>query len=138
MHTLPNYDPRATHRILYLDFDVTRAGPGKPEQAVLTNVILGNGQLKNISRGAHNPYQINVVRYFSDKRLPQRDSLAHPLFKSLEVADRDGTLSRRLTSDLTGHVSLRFAYPEALTKIELYSSTPDGGTTKLYTLRLKL
>lgn len=120
-----------------MDFEISRAGQAKAERVILTNALVGNGRLKNISRGVHNPYQIKLVYYFSDNRLPRRDSLEHPLFKSLEIADVDGTLSRKLTSDLTGHMSVRFAYTEALTKIELYSSTPDHGTTKIYTLRLK-
>ncbi|QDK79144.1 hypothetical protein EXU85_11215 [Spirosoma sp. KCTC 42546] len=120
-----------------MDFTISRDDPEKPEKVTLMNAIMGNGELKNLAEVVHTPYQIKLQQYYNDKQLPKVASFTHPLFRSIEIADTDGTLSRKLTSDQEGHLSIRFPYTPALSKIELYSITPDKGTQKIYTLLLK-
>lgn len=137
VHALPNYEPNAVHQIVFLDFTISRSALGKPEQLTLVNSIAGVGELKNVATPVHTPYQIKLVRYYTDDRLPEQDSLEHPLIRSLEIADTDGTLTRKPTSDLSGQFSVRFPYSAGLRRIELYSVTPDRGTLKIHTLHIK-
>lgn len=137
VHSLPNYDAKSVHHVLFLDFIISRPEPGKSEQLSLTNSIVGNGEMKSLGTPAHSPIQIHTVRYYTDNRPPEKDSLDHPLFRSIESSGADGSLSRTLTTDQSGHFSVRFPYVQALKMIRVYSTTPDSGRQELYTLRLK-
>lgn len=137
VHKLPNYDPQAIHQLLFLNFMIRRNEPGKPEQVRLTNAIIGNGEMKDIGDAVHTPYQIKLFEYTNDHQPPKEKSVEHPLFRSIEIANIDGTFDRKLTSDQEGHFSFRLPYTNTLTKIELYSITPDQGKQKIYTLPIK-
>lgn len=127
----------SVHHVLFLDFAISRSERGGPEQLNLTNAIVGNGEMKSLGVPAHSPIQIRVVRYYTDNRPPEKDSLDHPLFRSIESSGVDGALSRTSTNEQSGHFSVRFPYVSALKLIRFYSTTPDNGTQALYTLRLK-
>lgn len=137
VHALPNYDINASHRILFLDFSISRSGSGKRERLTLTNSIIGNGEMKNIGRALHSPYQLKFVRQYTDQHPPVADSIEHPLLRSLEIADRDGSQTRQLTSERNGNFSIRFPYTTALKKIDVYSVTPDNGNVKIHTIQIK-
>ncbi|WP_460981724.1 hypothetical protein [Spirosoma fluminis] len=137
IHTLPNYSEKAAHQVLFLDFNISRSGPAQPERIRLVNSIIGNGKLKTLSHPVHNPYQLRVIRYYTDGREPVSDSLEHPLFRSVEMAEPNGTLSRQPLSKQSGHVSIRFPYTEALGRLAIFSVTPDKGIVKIHTLRLR-
>ena len=138
VHALSNYDPKAAHQILFLDFAISRANAGKLERVTLTNSIMGTGELKNLSAQTHTPYQIKLRSYYKTTQASTEESFEHPLFRSIEIADADGTLTRKLTSDSSGHLSVRLPYTPALTKLELYRVTPDEAMQKIYTLQVKL
>ena len=138
VHALPNYNQKAAHQILFLDFAISRANAGKLERVTLTNSIMGTGELKNLNAQAHTPYQIKLRSYYSTAQASTEENFEHPLFRSIEIADADGTLTRKLTSDSSGHLSVRLPYTPALTKLELYRVTPGEGMQKLYTLQVKL
>lgn len=137
VHALLNYDNNSSHRILFMDFTVNRSGPGKREYLTLTNSIVGNGEMKNIGKAVHSPYQLKFVRQYADQHPPVADSIEHPLLRSIEIADIDGSLTRKLTSELTGNFSIRFPYTTALKKIDFYSVTPDKGAIKIHTIQIK-
>lgn len=137
VHTLPNYQANAPHQILFLDFTINQPTAGKPEQVLLMNAIVGNGEMRPMNGSAHSPYQIKVVRHYTGDRPPESQLLEHPLFRSVEIADANGTLSRRATSTRSGPLSIRFPYTTSLTKLELYSLAPDQTEQKIYTLPIK-
>ena len=137
LHELPNYRANAPQQLLFLDFAIHRAGADQPERVALTNAIVGQGERKVWARAAHSPCQIRFERVFTDNRPAETDSVAHPLFQTLELPDTDGTLSRRPMQADSGHVSVRLPYVTALTRINLYSVTPDRGTRRMHTIRLK-
>ncbi|GAB3508605.1 hypothetical protein GCM10027341_44620 [Spirosoma knui] len=137
IHTLPNYTEKALHQVLFLDFDISRSGSAQPERVRLVNSIIGNGELKTLSRPVHTPYQLRVIRYYTDGREPVSDSLEHPLFRSVEMAESNGTLNRQALSEQSGHISIRFPYAKALSRLAIFSVTPDKGIVKIHTLRLR-
>lgn len=137
IHQLPNYDPKAVHRIVFVDFTIRRNTSRPTEQINLTNSIIGNGELKPIGQPVHTPYQLQIRYYSNDKQVIKTDSLEHPLFRSLEIANTNGTFDRSLRTEQEGHFSIRFPYTDSLTKLEIYSQTPDRPVRKIYTLSLK-
>jgi hypothetical protein len=138
VHDVPNYSPKAAPQTLFLDFEINQSTTSQSERVTLVNSIIGNGGMKSLARPVHNPYQIKLVRHFADGRLTERDSLEHPLFRSIEIAEPDGTLSQKPLREHNGHFSVRVPYVKALDRIDMYSVTPDKGLVKIHTIRLRL
>ena len=134
---ITNFDKQATDHILFLDFTVKKSVGQKPEATKLTNSVSGVGVLKDMGVEVQNPYQVKAIQYFSDGQKPIKIIYEHPLYKSVELFDKDGTISRKPTSLDEGILSMRIQHGGSLEKIELYSTTPDKGTVLIYTLTLK-
>ena len=134
---ITNFDKQATDHILFLDFTIKKSVGQKPEATKLTNSVSGVGRLKDMGAEVHNPYQVKAIQYFSDGQKPIEIRYEHPLYKSVEIFDQDGTISRKPTSLNEGTLSMRIQHGSSLEKIELYSTTPDKGTVLIYTLTLK-
>ena len=134
---IANFDKQATDHILFLDFTVKKSVGLKPEATKLTNSVSGVGLLKDMDAEVRNPYQVKAVQYYNDGQKPKEVIFEHPLYKSVEIFDQDGTISRKPTSLNEGTLSMRIQHGSSLEKIELYSTTPDKGTVLIYTLTLK-
>jgi hypothetical protein len=137
VHNLANYDANAPHQILFLDFTISKPDPENAEQVSLDNAILGNGTLKNLGGPVHTPYQIKLLRHFTNKQPPEEEYFEHPLFRQLEVASQDGRLERRGTTLQSAPLSFRLQYTPGIERIELFSIAPNHKERKIYTLPIK-
>lgn len=133
---LPNYDRQADDHMLFLDFLITQAGENAPVKAKLVNTIAGNGKMKDLGSARIQQNQIKAVHYFSDKRQPIEIFYEHPLFRSVEVFSKEGTLSQHAQTAREGTLSFRIQDDPAREKIDLYSVNPNG-EIKIYSLLLK-
>ncbi|GAB2797666.1 hypothetical protein GCM10027275_48980 [Rhabdobacter roseus] len=135
---VPNYQPGSAQQLLFLNFTITQpAGVTSAEQVTLTNAIAGQGTMKNLSTPVHNQNYLRVLYHYDDQRAPREETYEHPLYRSVEVPSEDGTLSRRELSSSEGMLNLRLAYDSHLVRLELFSHTPERGTRKIHTLRIK-
>ena len=134
---IANFDKQASDHILFLDFSIKKNSGQKPEIAKLTSSVSGSGLLKNIRAEVHNPYQIKSIQYFNNGQKPVETRFEHPLYRSVELFDVDGSISRKPISLLESRLSMRIQHSNSLAKMELYSTTPDNGTVLIYTLNFK-
>ncbi|SEI97175.1 hypothetical protein SAMN04487995_2812 [Dyadobacter koreensis] len=133
---LPNYDRQAADHILFLDFLLTQEGKNAAVKAKLVNSIAGNGRMKDLGSARIQQNQIKAVHFFTDKRQPVEIFYEHPLFRSVEVFSKDGTLSQDAQVARKGILSIRVQDDPAREKIDLYSVTPEG-ELKIYSLLVK-
>ena len=98
---------------------------------------MGSGQIKDLGNEVHNPYQIKALHHYTGGAKPTEVLFEHPLYKSVEVFDPSGEITRNPTTLAEGALSMRIQHSRSLEKIELYSITPDNGTRLIYTLQLK-
>ena len=134
---IENFDKLAKDHILFLTFDIKKNKGQKPEIVTLLNSVAGSGKMKKLKTGVENPFQIKSIQYFNDAKLPIETFHEHPLYKSLELFDEDGSITRKSTTSTASILLMKIQYDNNLEKVELYSVTPDFGSVKIYTLKFK-
>jgi hypothetical protein len=135
---ISGYDKNGKDHIIFLNFKIRDQGRGRNEKVTLVNATSGNGRFKGLMAPVHYPYQIHVVpRYNNTSQLGTELIFEHPLFRSVEVASQNGTMSQSSLTASEGILSMRMQEDRAMESIELYSITPDRGKVKIYTLHLK-
>lgn len=134
---MPNFDRQAPDHILFLDFSIKQTTGQKTEATKLVNSVAGTGQMKDLGNEVHNPYQIKAVHYYNNGQKSVEVLFEHPLYRSVELFDADGSISRKPSSLQEGILSMRIQHSNSLEKIELYSITPDKGTQLIYALKIK-
>jgi hypothetical protein len=131
------YDKAAAEHIIFLNLKIIDQGKGSNEKVKLMTATAGNGKMKNIRAAVEYPYQIKVLPRYSTSHLELETVFEHPLYRSVEVPNQDGTMSRSVVNSKEGLISLRFQEESTLDRIEIYSVTPERGSVKIYTLNLK-
>lgn len=134
---ISGYDKNGKDHIIFLNFKIRDQGRRKNERVTLMNATSGNGRFKGLTAPVHYPYQIHVVPRYNTSHLETALIFEHPLFRSVEVASQNGTMSQSSLTASEGVLSMRMQEDKAMESIELYSITPDRGKVKIYTLHLK-
>ena len=133
---LPNFDKQVENHILFLDFLVTQEDENGPVKAKLVNSVAGFGKMKPAGSGRSRLNQIKAIHFFRDQRQPAVIYYEHPLFRSVEIFDKDGHLSQDTQPARDGTLPMRFQDDPAREKIELYSITPKG-EVRIFSLLVK-
>ncbi|GGB81318.1 hypothetical protein GCM10011325_05980 [Dyadobacter sediminis] len=129
-----NYDKAVKEHILFMEFDIRTGAKGRQEKVKLVRAVAGNGRTKGLNSPVHGPYRIMMVPRYRSNALEKEFYYEHPLFRSVEVASPGGTLSKASIAAKQGMLSVRIQENADLDRIELFSLTPDKGTTKIYTV----
>jgi hypothetical protein len=134
---ISGYDQNGKDHIIFFNFKIVGQGKGKDEKVTLVNATSANGRFKNLTAPVHYPYQIHIVPRYNTDHIETVLVFEHPLFRSVEVASQDGTISQSSLIASDGVLSMRIQEDKTMESIELYSITPDRGKVKIYTLHLK-
>lgn len=132
-----NYDKAVKEHILFLEFVISAEAKGEREKVRLVNAVAGSGKMKELNSPVHGPYRIMVVPRYKTSALEKEFYYEHPLFRSVEVASQNGTLSKTSLTAKKGTLSIRMQENANLESIELFSVKPDNKSTKIYTVYLQ-
>ncbi|WP_348066566.1 hypothetical protein [Dyadobacter sp.] len=134
---ISNYDISTKDHILFFEFKITDGGKGKPEKVKFIKAVSGNGKMKNLGQKVLYPYQIHVIPRYNTGFLETEIALEHPLHRSVEVPGQDGIITKENVVAGEGTLSFRLQEHRNMDRVELFSITPESGSTKIYTLYLK-
>jgi hypothetical protein len=132
-----NYDTTTRDHILFLEFKISSGGQGKPEKVKFLKAVSGNGKMKNLRQAVHYPYQIHVIPRYTIGFVETEMAFEHPLYRSVEVPNQDGTLKKAALTAKEGILSFRFQEHSNMDRLELFSIMPQKEPVKIYTLYLK-
>ncbi len=138
MEQVRNFAPDRPQQLLFLDLLITREGAAGPEMVQIINAVAAEGLCRECGQAAfHGGYRLLCTYQYSDGRPPVTETYEHPLLRTVELFDPDGSLDRRPVSAREGHLSLRIQYDRSLTRVELFSQTPDRGPHRIHSIRIK-
>ena len=93
--------------------------------------------MKDLHNRVHAPYQIKVVPRYKTSVIEKEYYYEHPLFRSVEIADPNGTLSKESITATEGSLSIRIQENADLDRIELFRIAPGKETIHIYTVYLQ-
>lgn len=134
---IANYDKALKEHILFLEFKISAEAAGKLEKVKLIHAVSGSGKMKDLNHPVQDLYRIMAVPRYKTSATEKEFYYEHPLFRSVEVANPAGTLSKKSISAKEGSLSIRIQENPDMDRIELFSITPEKGTVKIHTLYLQ-
>lgn len=132
---LPRYSS-TSDCILFLTFNLSAKGTN--EKVELANATANAGKVKNILAPVHGANNITAIVYYQDTKEPTKLIYPHPLYQTVEIPDKSGTISTHSLETESGTLFIRLQANANIDRLELYSTRTKHASKLIYQLKFKL
>ena len=135
IHNLPNYQKNSP-LIVFMDFKITKVG--EADNVVMSNAILGVGEMRPNMAGTTSEIKIKVVLKGDNDETIDEWLVDYPINRSVELMDeKSGKIERKNLENQEGMLNVKFQQNAKHKNLELYRIDTDKKSTKIFNISLK-